>query len=547
VSPLFRRDKSQERTPEERARARAEREARRRERRGAPAPDLFDVESDFITPPPDLGKGTEPAEAEAPAPEAEARAEDDEAGSEAKEAEPGPPGEDDDAEPRAEDAAGDPRPDHPVDDPDPDAPDAPPDDPVAATRGEQPTVEIPAVELPDRGASFLDQPLREPDHPPRPSLPHSRGPTMLPPPPLGRRLQAAPSRGRKWVLRVFAVLALVLAAAVIWFVVSLVQPFKGAGSTTRVTVMIPVGADAGRIGDILERRGVISSSFFFELRARLAGKRDDLKPGTYSLSKDSSYGDVLGRLSKGPRVVRTVAITIPEGRSRREEAQRIRANSSLRGSYLAATKRSRVLNPRRYGAPAGTPSLEGFLFPATYEVATTGPVKALVNNQLKMFKRAIRHVPMRHARARELTPYEVLIIASMVEREAKLRRERPIVAGVIYNRLKANIPLGIDATIRYATGNWLRPLTQSQLRTHSAYNTRTHQGLPPTPIGSPGLASIRAAAHPKRTSYLYYVVKPGSCGAHAFARTFAQFQRDTARYNAARARRGGRSPAKCRQ
>jgi peptidoglycan lytic transglycosylase G len=345
-------------------------------------------------------------------------------------------------------------------------------------------------------------------------------------------------------VRILAVLALLLAAAAIWFVVSLFQPFKGDASTKRSTVLIPGGVDAGKIGDILERRGVVSSSFFFDLRARLSGDRDNLKPGVYRLPHDSSYADVLNRLTKGPPTIKKVAITVPEGRSRREEAARIRANSNLEGSYLAATKRSRLLRPARYGAPRGTPSLEGFLFPATYELKSDAPVNQLVGEQLRAFKRAIRRVNMRAARRRNFTTYDVLTVASMVEREAMLRRERPIIAGVIYNRLRRNIPLGIDATIRYATGNWLRPLTQSQLRINSAYNTRTHQGLPPTPIGSPGIASIRAAAHPKRTPYLYYVVKPGGCGEHAFTTSFAAFQRASAHYEAARAKKGG-SPTKC--
>jgi peptidoglycan lytic transglycosylase G len=429
--------------------------------------------------------------------------------------------------------------------------DAPPliphgqDDPLVGPRAEQQpqaqaTAEIPLDELPDRGTSFLaaDDDSDEEDA-------HAEPPPLPPPPrtPMRPKEPRQRGRGRTWLLRIAAVAALLLVAAAIWFVVSLFQPFKGAASTHRATVFIPKGADDGRIGDILEKRDVISSSFFFGLRARLAG--DELKPGVYSIRQDSSYGDVLTLLSNGPPPVRKVAITVPEGRSRREEAVRIRTNSNLQGSYLAATKSSPVLKPARYGAPRGTPSLEGFLFPATYELRSTAPVTQLVDQQLLAFKRAIRRVSMGAAHRKNLSTYDVLIIASMVEREAMLRRERPVIAGVIYNRLRRNIPLGIDATIRYATGNWMRPLTQSQLRIRSPYNTRTHLGLPPTPIGSPGLASIRAAAHPKRTPYLYYVVKPGGCGEHVFARTFAEFQRDTARYNAARARSGGRSPTKC--
>jgi uncharacterized YceG family protein len=133
----------------------------------------------------------------------------------------------------------------------------------------------------------------------------------------------------------------------------------------------------------------------------------------------------------------------------------------------------------------------------------------------------------------------------MIDREASVARERPIIASVIYNRLREGIPLGIDATIRYATNNWSRPLTQSQLAIDSPFNTRTRRGLPPGPIGSPGLAAIRAAARPARTQFLFYVVKPGTCGEHAFTKTDAEFQRDVERYNRERARRGGKSPTRC--
>ena len=115
--------------------------------------------------------------------------------------------------------------------------------------------------------------------------------------------------------------------------------------------------------------------------------------------------------------------------------------------------------------------------------------------------------------------------------------DRPLIAAVIYNRLKQGIPLGIDATIRFATGNWSRPLRVSELQINSGYNTRTHQGLPPGPIGNPGLASLKAAAHPARVKYLFYVVKPCGNGAHAFSSTDAQFQRDVAKYNTARAKK----------
>jgi uncharacterized YceG family protein len=216
------------------------------------------------------------------------------------------------------------------------------------------------------------------------------------------------------------------------------------------------------------------------------------------------------------------------------------------GSYAKAAMRPAVLRrARSLGAPkrAGTP--EGFLFPATYRLQAGAPVARLIEDQLRAFRDNFAEVDMRYARRKNLTRYDVLIIASMVEREAQLDRERPLVAGVIYNRLKAGMPLGIDATIRYDTRNWSRPIRQSELDADSPYNTRRVQGLPPTPIGNPGLASLKAAANPSRKDYLFYVVKPGTCGEHSFSSTDAQFAADLAEYNEARAEAGGKSPTSC--
>jgi UPF0755 protein len=325
-----------------------------------------------------------------------------------------------------------------------------------------------------------------------------------------------------------------------WFLMALFQPFAGDGHG-RVTVVIPKRSGVGKIGDLLDRRGVVPSSFFFSLRAHLSGHAGELKPGTYTLRKGMSYAAAIDALRAGPRPD-IVTLTIPEGRSRREIAQIV--GHSLSGSYLAASVRSRALNPRRYGA-RHTHSLEGFLFPATYRLRRGRPASVLVEQQLATFGSEFRRVSLRYARRKNLTPYDVLIIASLVEREAQVPKDRRLIASVIYNRLHLRMPLQIDASIRYVTGNWQRPLTRSELRIRSPYNTRLQRGLPPGPIGNPGLASIDAAAHPARTHYLYFVVKPCGNGAHSFARTGAGFQRLVARYNRARAKRGGRSPANC--
>jgi UPF0755 protein len=335
---------------------------------------------------------------------------------------------------------------------------------------------------------------------------------------------------------------LALALAALAFGWALLQPFAGDGGD-RVRVVIPKEAGVGEIADILADRGVVSNGGLFEVRATLAGERGDLKPGTYELREDMAYGDVIDRLAAGPSR-QVVQVTIPEGLSRREVAP-LAARAGLRGDYLRASADTALLDAREYGVPSDPESLEGFLFPATYELRRGAAATALVRRQLAAFEQTLSRVDMSYARTKNLTVFDVVTIASMVEREAQLPQERRLIAAVVYNRLKQGIPLGIDATIRHATGNWQQPLTRSQLAIDSPYNTRTNAGLPPGPIGNPGLASLQAAARPARVGYLYYVVKPGACGEHAFSSSFEQFERDQQRYNEAREAAGGNSPTNC--
>lgn len=351
---------------------------------------------------------------------------------------------------------------------------------------------------------------------------------------------ARPRRKRRGPGRVIALGALLLiVAAIAWFANALFQPFKGDGGEA-VRVTIPQGSSLSQIADLLEKEGVVDNAGFFQLRARIEGHSGDLRPGSYELKKDMSFSAALAALQEGvpPDVVQ---VAIPEGLSRRE----IRPlTEGLRGNYIRASRRSPALNPREYKAPRGA-SLEGFLFPATYELKKGRRVNRLVTEQLNQFKTNFGKVDLSYAKRKNLTAYDVLIIASLIEREAMVAKERPLIASVIYNRLKQGIPLGIDATVRFVTNNWKRPLRQSELANPSPYNTRVHAGLPPGPIGNPGLASIKAAARPAKTRFLFYVVKVDSCGEHKFAKTDAEFQAYVNEYNRAREARGGKSPTKC--
>jgi UPF0755 protein len=338
------------------------------------------------------------------------------------------------------------------------------------------------------------------------------------------------------------VAALVAGVLVVWFLIALFQPFHGSAGGP-VVVTIPKGASASEVGDLLDDSGVVSSSTMFQIRVTLAGKRSDLLPGTYTLHENESYGEAIDDLTTPAQERSTVTVTIPEGLSRAQIAP-LATQAGLSGRYVKASVRSNYLNPNRYGAQGRARNLEGFLFPDTYQVKAKAPAADLVQLQVQNFKRRIKAVEMKYARSVNLTTYDVLIIASMIEREVQVARERRLVAAVIYNRLRDGIPLGIDATTRFAVGNYTTPLTESQLDSPSAYNTRLTAGLPPGPIGNPGLAAIEAAARPAKVDYLFYVVKPGTCGEHNFSSNEAQFARDQAAYQRALEAKGG-SPTTC--
>lgn len=240
-----------------------------------------------------------------------------------------------------------------------------------------------------------------------------------------------------------------------------------------------------------------------------------------------------------------VKVTIPEGYTRAQIAALAKADG-LEGSYLAASKSSPELRLSHYHAPKRTSTLEGFLFPATYEMYKGASASQLVSKQLAAFTENFGEVEARRAKALGITPYQLLIVASIIEREVEIPHDRPLVAAVIYNRLRLNMTLGIDSTLRYALHDFTHPLTESELHSDSPYNTRVHRGLPPTPIANPGVSAIKAAARPAHVSYLYYVSGADGCGEQVFSTEYAQFEKDVAAYKEALSRNGGRVP-RCKE
>jgi UPF0755 protein len=233
-------------------------------------------------------------------------------------------------------------------------------------------------------------------------------------------------------------------------------------------------------------------------------------------------------------------IIFPEGFTRVEMADRAGAVRKIAIARRAVTPRLTRDGYLQASAAAMPPvsfrkdwpgdRIEGFLFPATYEFTQYTPATGLVRDQLAFFRRQWRKVDLRYARSKNLTPYDVLIIASMIEKEAAAPAERRLVAAVIYNRLHLRMPLGIDATIRYGRGvPGTESLKESDLRSDDPYNTRHRLGLPPTPISNPGIASIQAAAHPARVDFVFYVRKPDRIH-HFFTASESEWARKKCEY-----------------
>ena len=233
-------------------------------------------------------------------------------------------------------------------------------------------------------------------------------------------------------------------------------------------------------------------------------------------------------------------ILFPEGFTRREMADRVEAVREIaidkRGvtprltktGYLEAS--GAAVPPAEFRKDWKLSSIEGFLFPATYEFTKLTSSPRLVRDQLRAFGRQWRKVNLRYARSKNLTPYDILIIASMIEEETVVAAERRLVAAVIYNRLRNGMPLGIDATIRYGRNvPGTEPLKQSDLDSDDPFNTRKRPGLPPTPIANPGVASMRAAANPARVDYLYFVRK-GESKRHFFTASESEFCQKSLEY-----------------
>jgi UPF0755 protein len=293
----------------------------------------------------------------------------------------------------------------------------------------------------------------------------------------------------------------------------------------KVTVVVPMGSTLSSIARELEAKGVVKHARAFVIRAESDGYATKFMPGTYTFHQNEPYEQLVTLLAKGVTPP-TLKVSIPEGTTLKQAGALVAAEvkTITAADYVAVARDDPP--PFRLGGYKSGSTLEGMLFPATYEVIPKVKVRAFVDKQLAAFEQNFAKVDMTRALKAHLTPYDVVIIASMVDREALVPSDRPMVAAVVWNRLRIDMRLQFCSTVQYALGKTKPVLTFDDLKVDSPYNTYKHAGLPPAPISNPGLAALQAAAAPANVDYLYFVARNDGSGRHYFSKDYAQFLAD---------------------
>lgn len=351
-------------------------------------------------------------------------------------------------------------------------------------------------------------------------------------PVLERRAYTAPhyqsrALGRLiFVVMILLILAVVGAAGGLYWSLS-----RSQGTSSRpVTFQVASGDTVSSLATRLQNDGLIGNTLLFHLDARLQGLGGNLKAGTYTLRSTMSIQGMVAALQQH-YTSPTIRITIREG-LRKEQIAAILQRHGISGKqFLQAVAHPTFRYPIMRDMPRGA-GLEGYLYPNTYYVAPHFGGKLFAQVMVRTLSQDVTRAMQQQAIRSGLGIYGVLKLASIVEREARMPSERPIIASVYANRLKIGMILNADPTVQYAAGHpgdWWPQLISGQEDANSPYNTYTHSGLPPTPICNPGLLSIKAALSPATTNYLYFVAKGN--GYHAFAQTLAEQNANIAKYS----------------
>lgn len=340
---------------------------------------------------------------------------------------------------------------------------------------------------------------------------------------------------RHKVRRLLVILAVIVVVLVVsgvvagWALLFRAQNPVPAGQ--QVQVDIKRGSSATQIAEQLAKVGVVPNALMFRVKARNSQYGGKLKPGVYSLSTGMPYDVVFEKLASGPDIV-YFDVTIPEGYTVPRVAARFAEKAGIpEDEFLKLASTGAPLfaagHPYLQGAHGG--SLEGFLFPKTYRIKKGSSAKSVIEMMLSQFDEEAATIDLTYAKTKNLNLTDVVIIASILERETQLAKEYPLVASVIYNRLHAKMRLQLDSTVFFGLPEGTKVLHKSQLAQETPYNTYRIPGLPAGPICSPGIEAMKAAAQPTKTDYLYYVLTSKD-GSQTFTNNYPDFLKAVAKY-----------------
>ncbi len=300
---------------------------------------------------------------------------------------------------------------------------------------------------------------------------------------------------------------------------------------TNLSIHIPKGASTDKIATILEDKGIIKRAFDFKLVSKINDFDGKFKNGDYILSPSMNMEEIAKIIIKGNSSV--TRFTIPEGLTLNEVSEKLAKDGIVNMEEFKSTlKTAEFKNYKIYeDVPDDVDNrLEGFLYPDTYEIFTSANSYDVMNKMIGHLDKLLTKDDYLRAFEMNYSMYDILTIASMIQRETLIAGEKPLVASVIYNRLKKDMPLQIDATVQYALPEHKDRLSYEDLKIDSPYNTYKYKGLPKGPICSPDIDSIKAALYPEYTGYLYYVLSPEKDGTHNFSETYDEFLSNKQKY-----------------
>lgn len=311
---------------------------------------------------------------------------------------------------------------------------------------------------------------------------------------------------------------------------SIYRPLSGTDNASSVEITIDIN-NVRQLPETLYNEGLIRNKDALKIYLKLSGQGSRLKAGKYELTTAMSAYQMIDKIVKGEVKKDTVRVTIPEGFTINDIAALMESKGfGSKDKFIETAQNTNFDFDFLKNLPKRSGKIEGYLFPDTYDFPKNATPEQIIKRMLMRFEEIFDEEMQRKAADRKMTIDQVVTVASMIEKEAKIDKERPVIARVIYNRIDKKMPLQIDATVQYSLGQWKERLTVEDTKVNSPYNTYKVTGLPIGPISNPGKASLEAAVNPDDNNYLYYVYKFDDSKTHAFSANYQDFLKDKQKY-----------------